>query len=150
MTALLIALLFAADPCPEPPSAKFEAKFGGGVTKFETKTEKDYAVWIITCPRGRGEAAVKLKSGSAKKVIIRFAGQRNLVGIKMAVAGRGISGRMGQTVRYDARGRLTDKAADAVLTLTIRAGKDCVEAVVESKDAPKQWAFGWINENRKD
>lgn len=142
MTALLLALL-TADPCPEP-GPKFEAKLDGG-TKFVAKIERGVPVWVISGPGAGGSGKVTLKSGSAKKVIIRFAGQRTMAGFKAAVNGKGIYAGLGQTVRVNASGAVTVRPADAVLTLTIRPGKDCIEAVLDAKDEPKEWVFGWKN-----
>jgi hypothetical protein len=146
MHAILITLAFLADPEPEP-AVKFDATLGRG-DKFEVKMEKGAPVWVISGGTGIGDATVKVKAGKApKKVIVRFAGLKNLEMFKVSVNDVGGHVRLGGTSYFGPRGMATKD--DATLTLTAREGKDCVEVEIVTKEATKEWVMGWINEYRR-
>jgi len=148
MIAFVVALAFLADPDPDPePGAKFEAKLARA-EKFVAKVEKGATLWLITGGGGIGEASVKVSSGEVpKKVVVRFPGLTNLEMFKIKAGDATGNVRLGGTSYWGAGGMATKDAA--TLTLTARAGKDCVEVVVETKTAAKEWTFAWVNEYRK-
>jgi hypothetical protein len=147
----LILLALAADASPEPePPCSFDAVVlvNKVEAKFETRTEKGKTVLVLRGAAGFGKARLALRKGTAPKtVVIRFLGLRMMRNVQVRVGDLNASGRLRDgTVYFDAKGTRLAKPDGAAITLTIRATKEDIEAVIVTSDAAKSWDFAWVSE----
>lgn len=155
--SLLLATLAALAPAtdPEPPARKFTATFTKPQDTFSASVEKSVPVWKIDSKSGIGGATVTLAAGpSAKTIVIRFAGLRNLEMFRVEVGDLKLSGsadrkRAAATYHFDDTSKRLDGPKGAAASITVEYAKDGMEVVLTLAKPAKQWKLNWIDAYRR-